>query len=675
VWKTTDGGTTWSPVGESDFGTQSIGAVTVAPADPDTVFVGTGEANTSADSYWGDGVYRSTNGGADFTKVSPPAFDKLTIFRILTRGQGHLVFAATNRGLYRSTDDGDTWNLVLAPGNPLLFESFVTDVQFIPGEGSHMVAAVGFRSGKTTNGLYESTDRGGHWTFLGSPAGFAPQPNLGRIALASAPGVLYAAVQDAQLFNTPGACSVFNGVYKSTSGPAGPWTEVQSAAQMAANQSSALTPEHTGFCYQPGIQAWYNLYITIDPTDSSDVMVGLEEIWNSSDGGATWEVIGRYWNYCAANPTDEPWCNSGPTAHPTPHPDQHGYAWAVDGGGHPVFYAGNDGGPYSQTGPSWSNEDWDQTLNETLSTVQCYSVAVSADGTITCGTQDNGFVKYTGSSKWPVIAGGDGGFGTIDPNDSSNLIGEYTGLQVYESNNGGSTYRTIAPHDPNPRFISPIVDDPSHPDHIAAVGQKVWFTKKGYQTTHFNPAHDLGFPRQGTALAVRGPTRYVGWCGPCNPSSFASDAPFQSGVVVKTDGGGTWHESDGIGLPNRYVSSIVRDRADVSHIFVTLSGYSRHWIPYAGTGHVFESTDAGDHFTDISSNLPDAPANALLLVNGALIVGTDVGVFQRDAGGTWSALGSGMPPVAVVGLAIQPGTTTLVASTHGRGVYTLDLGA
>jgi hypothetical protein len=184
-----------------------------------------------------------------------------------------------------------------------------------------------FSPGKSTNGLYVSENNGRTWSSLGSPPGFDAHSDLGRISLGTPPadpGLIFAVVQSSNRFNTVQATAP-RGIYGGTNGPSAPWTQVESADDMALNQTSSLTDKHIGGGYRPGVQAWYNQYVTIDPTNPDDVVVGLEEVWNSTDGGDTWNVIGRYWDFWPHNPKPrQPWCNQGATGlYPTTHPDQH----------------------------------------------------------------------------------------------------------------------------------------------------------------------------------------------------------------------------------------------------------------------------------------------------------------------------------------------------------------
>jgi hypothetical protein len=173
------------------------------------------------------------------------------------------------------------------------------------------------------------------------------------------------------------------------------------------------------------------------------------------------------------------------------------------------------------------------------------------------------------------------------------------------------------------------------------------------------------------------------WCGPCNPS-FPGGGGFRAGVVMLNNSGGTWHataqECTGSaactsgGLPNRYVTGVKIDAANPDHAYLSLSGYSRHWIigpDDPGVGHVFQTGNGGTDWTDVSGNLPDLPMNDIAIANGKLVVASDAGVFtSSDNGVTWNTLGTNLPNVVVSQLTIDP-NNTIVAATHGRGVWTI----
>jgi hypothetical protein len=517
-----------------------------------------------------------------------------------------------------------------------------------------VLAVVGWRGGDASNGLWLSTNSGASFAKV-TPTGFAPQANIGRTSLAASASAIYAVVQDAVLFNAGSGTDGLNGVYKSVAGPSGPWTKVATGSGLK-DSNSALA------CYgiNPGLQAWYNQYIVVDPTNANHVVLGLEEIYDSANGGTTWKSIGRYSDACGG-------------ATPTTHPDQHAGAFGVSGGVATLF-AGNDGGVWSQVGPTLDNSHW-VDLNTNLSLTQPYYVAASAGPTptIIAGTQDNGTVMSTGSSIWPMTRGGDGGDVAIDPATPAKQYEEYVYLAMTKTSDGGKHWASIAPPDANnsttARFIAPFDLDPTDNTHLVALGRHVWESHNASTTTSWTNVFDNGSGHLGTALDVRGSTIYEGWCGPCNPTTLDNPSPFASGLA--TNQGGSWHTVTATGLPNRYVSGVLADPTNSAHVWVAMSGFSRKWIPSAGLGHVFESTDGGATFTDISSNLPDAPANDFVLSQGKLVVATDVGVFKRAANGSWGKFGTGMPIVSVLDLAAVPGTTAIVAATHGRGMWQL----
>jgi hypothetical protein len=195
---------------------------------------------------------------------------------------------------------------------------------------------------------------------------------------------------------------------------------------------------------------------------------------------------------------------------------------------------------------------------------------------------------------------------------------------------------------------------------------------------------------QMSSLDLNGDAAYVGYCGPCDVLNHWSTG-FTSGIA--TNVGGTkppkrmtsdgWHFAKAQGLPKRYVTDIAIDPSDPKTVYVTLGGYTnRQWVPpgsyldpnkNVGVGHVYKSTDAGEHFTNVSGNLPDAPAFTIKIHGSQLVVGTQVGVFlsSTTSGGTWAALSKHLPNAPINQLSIDPGDpNVLVAAVYGRGVYT-----
>ncbi len=179
--------------------------------------------------------------------------------------------------------------------------------------------------------------------------------------------------------------------------------------------------------------------------------------------------------------------------------------------------------------------------------------------------------------------------------------------------------------------------------------------------------YDLGAGHHATAVAQSGATEYASWVsGSGNPGLSGN-----IGVGIATNFGGTWHQLNMSTLPKRFVAGVTVDDNNPAHVYAIFNGYSRRWIPDGGQGVVFESMDGGVSWTNISGNLPDAPGNALTSVGNNLVLATDVGVFTTIAGGTnWSRLGSNLPNVSVNNVHPAPDGKTVVAGTHGRGIWT-----
>ena len=684
VWKSTNRGGHWT-FWSSGLPRLSIGALATDPRDG-SVWVGLGEANTAFENFNAFGVYRLGRRRPHLAAGRRERTRQPQHLPYPLRLGGH-VYAATNAGLYRhSAAAAGPWHLVLKPdpnpANSPYRTSQITDVTFQPGTGGRVVlAALGWRGGTLPsdlafNGFYVSQEWGKAGTFHRiTPTGDINAGDIGRTSFAAGGGRIYAIVESPQKLVNPSSTDGFTnlqGVYVSKSGsPAGPWTLVADATKLA--NSGSAEPALGQF---PGAQTWYNQYIAVDPHNPLHVYVGMEEVYESTNGGQTWTTIAPYFNSVL------PCFHGGPTdCPPTAHTDQH--AVLINGS---TYYTGSDGGVWRRPLGDHQQAGW-ADLNATLHTAQYYSAGIGRMGdgdAVWGGLQDNGATLTR-----PGAAARDAGVHRRR-REGHRRSGrrEPRRQRVRRPGHGaeherGKNYREISPScgaftytpspcDPAPQFIAPFTADVRNPTHWVAGGEFIWDDHAGWNThcsataCDWKIVHDTHAST--TALAVNGSTIYAGWCGlPCNPNQ---GVPFKSGI--DTNAGGTWHTVHAPNLPNRFITGMTVDRTDPNHVLVTFGGFSRRWIPGGSIGHVFESWNGGNSWTDISANLPDEPADDVVLVQHKVIVATDLGVFiARDGGHSWSRLGRGLPNVDTWALGVSPSRTYVVAATHGRGQWKL----
>jgi hypothetical protein len=335
-----------------------------------------------------------------------------------------------------------------------------------------------------------------------------------------------------------------------------------------------------------------------------------------------------------------------------------------------------------------------------------------------------------------VIFGGDGFWSAIHPTEPKKIVEEYTFATLNLTLNGGNDWYGIGPGactSSESLFSSVIEHDTTMPGHVfvgctrlqeatdvfknpctVPPGADPWLCQVADEpfTTVFDlgTADNPGKPvnrnvtcnlgkcvfNVPSAVGVRGANAYVGFCGYCD--IVTGGLPFNSGIATNVGGakppkigtGDGWHiapaacancETLNGKLPKRYITSIQQDPADARTVYVTMGGYGRRWIPpgslgddvsNVGVGHVFVSRDAGNTFTDITGNLPDIPANYLMVRNGQLVVATDLGVYIAPTlgGQSWGVLGGGLPNAPVFTIRLQPGNPNrMIAATFGRGVW------
>jgi hypothetical protein len=708
VWRSSTGGGHWQPISDA-LPAQATGSLALDGRG--RLWLGTGEATTNADAYLGSGVYvlSDPRHGVFSTRdrVGGGELDSTSIHTL--RFGGDRVWASTTHGVWShsTTDLRGPWKLEFAPnpaylpggslaGDPQApYKNIANDVAIDPRNPSKVMLAVGWRSGDTYNGFYERS--GGSWTRVASLGALPTDAgSVGNVTFArSADGSRYYAIDQSPTALATDPDSNLDGIYVSRSGdPFGTWTRIADSETLAAGGSALDEP---GF--MPGVQAWYNEFLQVDPGNADHVYAGLEEVFETKDGGAAWSAVGPYWNFGFACWSIDPAKRTG-DCEPTTHPDQHAVTVGSDHG-RPYLYVGDDGGVYKRplngrTDSDGHATDWTPTNDGTIDTLQYYSVGVGKDPSgrgvaVTGGLQDNGqSMLRSGDRVMGSNFGGDGGDTLTDPADGCDIVQEYVYLEVNVTQNcavndgawvddpAKATSYNVAPPDnatSEARFTAPLTADTANGDTWVAGGRHVWVQTHGYAIrsgSEWTDAFDLGKGHVATAVAAQGGKVYAAWCGPCDSNGFTR------GIAVGNADGTGWHQValpvDGT-VPNRYLSGLAIDPTDSSHVYLAVNGFSRQWTegPGAGVGHVYESADGGTTWKDISANLPDVPSNSLLaLPGGGLLLGTDLGVVYRAPHRTgWQRVGR-LPAVAVLQLKSGP-DGRIYAATHGRGIYSLAL--
>ncbi len=667
VWKTTDGGGSWTALtdGLPDL---AMGSLTVDPSSPSTIYAGSGEANFAGDSRYGEGLYKSTNGGASWTVYTGPnnVFAGLAISKIVVdptnSGVVYLTTARaangtrTGYGVYKSTDGGASWALVFDGGT-----SF-TDLAIDPSNTQTLYAAGGEIGGNTNNGIYKSTNGGASWPLLtGFPNGKQTGNLVGRISLALAPSnpqVLYADYSSSDQSNKGANFGRLGGFFSTQNGGA-TWT--------AAPKSTDGTGS-TGVPNFLGGQGWYDNTIVVNPTNASEVFAAgvvnyatsqagrIVGLIGSFDGGNTW------YDYSVGHN------NSGP------HTDHHALAFTPGGS---ALLNGNDGGMWRLENPNTAPNTYDPSassvswsnLNTNLAITQFTGIALHpTDATIAYGgSQDNGTEKMTGSTQWTQVRPGDGGFTRVDQTNPQTVYHEYYDISLERSDDGGATWNGkgtgINPNDPTvdgsdpAAFYVPYVLDPANQSRV------VYGTDHVYESMNKGDAF--------TAIGTPGANGF-------NTADNTIDSIATLGNTVYASAGGTLYatSNDGATWAQRTLPAAFSIYDSISDIYVNPNTALDVIItkPSFGGGHVFRSNNGGATFKDISGNLPNEPFNAVKVDrrSGTMYAGADDGVYTTtNFGGTW--VKSNLPNVQVVDLAVSRGAGIVGAGTHGRGMFEASL--
>lgn len=630
VWKSTDAGATFSPAW-NPANPAAIGALAMTASG--VLYAGTGEANPGGGSitFPGNGVYRSADGGVTWTqsglagsdRIGRIAADPSNSSRLFAAATGNLFVAGGTRGLYRTTDGGTTWQLVLAGANST---TGAADVAIDPANPNRVYAAMwdqirrpgGRVYGGTGSGIYRSTDGGTTWTRLagGLPAA---NTNLGRMAVAAGNGRLYASAVD-----TSGD---FTGFWTSTSG-GDTWTQITSTSSLSSSQST---------------YGWWFGRIFVDPANASHVFVPGVPMVESTNAGGSWRS------------------NSSSF-----HADQHVMVWDPASSGR--VYLGNDGGVYRSSANGSLTGSWTKSTYQPFN--QFYTVAVSRQDLtrVLGGAQDNGSLRSWSTPSWNSINGGDGTTNLIDPTNQNKV---YTCSQYgscSRSTTGGGGLSSFGATTSDRRnWLTPIVFDPNNPAVMYYGGNRLNRSANSAQSwTAISP--DLSHGVGGSDGYPYGTITTIAVAKSSSATIYAGTDDGRMWVTRTT--GGAWTEIT-TGLPNRWITRVAVDPANANLAYVSLSGYRNG----EKTAQLWRTTNGGSAWTDVSGDLPDTPVNAVVLdpvTPSKLYVATDVGVFATTNGGlNWTPVGTGLPTVPICDLdaVASGGSTVLTAATFGLGMY------
>ncbi|MDH7444892.1 T9SS type A sorting domain-containing protein [Aquimarina sp. 2201CG14-23] len=631
VFRSTDNAASWQPIFD-DQPMLSIGDIEISKTNNNLVYVGTGEVNAGGGSlaYDGDGVYKSIDGGdtweskglQDVGSISKIIIDPMNNDQIYVGAMGPLFRNDNNRGVYRSTDGGDSWEKVLF----ISAKTGVIDMAIHP-TNSNIVYAVTWERERTpqnrtyggpTSGIYRSIDGGDNWTEL--TTGLPTNGNLkGRISIdisQSNPNVLYASYAD--------AIGNIQGVYRTSDGGDN-WITVN---------SNQLT--NVGF-------HWWFGGLFIDPSDEDIVYHVGFDMQKTEDGGMNWQNT---------------FINT--------HVDQHALAF------NPInsneVFLGNDGGLFRTTN---SGDSYTKDLKLPITQFYRFYVDPQNNNRLYGGCQDNSTIRTTtgGLSDWSIINGGDG-FQPLVNNTNSSIIYALSqrGFLSKSIDDAASFNLILNGIDPSDRnnWDTPIAFD-SADNSIMYYG-----TNRLYQST------DSG----DNWVSISADLTNGSGMGNLNFGTITTIdvSPIDSDIIyVGTDDGNVWSTVNGgtswtnisSTLPNRWVTRVQASPNTVNTVYVTFSGYRYG----EDNGHVFSSNNNGANWTDLSSGLPDIPVSDIEIDEfDNLFLGTDIGVLaSSDAGVSWNTFGDNMPSVVVTDLHIDEATGFLYAGTYGRSSYRINI--
>ena len=642
VFKTTDGGLNWFPVFD-DNPYLAIGDITIDPTHPERVYVGTGDPSISGYPFLGNGVYKSENGGSTWEHLGLEA-ERIVSRIIVDPDHPANIYAACmglpfertpERGLYKSTNSGQSWTQVLYVDE----QAGIIDMVMDPFDSEILYAAAWDRirnnQESVVNGpnakIFKTTDGGLNWTAL---SGGLPVGEMGRIGLAvspTQPNLVYALYvnTDSQLDN----------IYKSTNGGQ-TWQPIINWADENLGLPTGILG---GF-------GWYFSKISLNPYHPDEIYILGVDLWKTEDGGAHWaEAAPPWWEYSV-------------------HADKHDLVFY----GQDSILLATDGGLYLGTNQQTVWQDM-----ENIPATQFYRVAYNPHQPdhYYGGAQDNGSTGGTSPGEdWERFFGGDGFQMRFHPLD--------TGIVFVETQNGGIAVTidglysgwwdsgTYGIDDADRRnWDMPYILSPQNPDVMYTGTYRVYKNATGAFTS-WEPVSE--------AL-----TDSVTFGNNFHTISTIDQSPLAEGLIYvgTTDGnvkrtdndGGQWLDISA-GLPDRYITDVKASPQFLNRVYVSVSGYKYNDFD----PHIFRSDDRGVSWYNIAGDLPDLAINDLYVLPGhmdsVIFAATDGGVYGTiNRGEQWHRLGNNMPVIPVYDLELNVARNELVAGTHARSIMSYNL--
>ena len=658
VWKTSDGGVTWEPLGDGTFKTGSVGAVAVSESDPNVVYVGMGEQTLRGNLSHGDGMYKSTDAGKTWKKLAG-LDDTRHISRVRVHPRnpdlvyvaaiGHAFGPNEQRGVFRSKDGGRTWEKILYRGP----QAGGIDLTFDPTNAGVLYASLWqvvrrpwtFESGGPSSGLFKSTDGGDTWVDLTRNAGL-PRGMVGKIgvaASAAAPERVWAIVEAED-----------GGVFRSENGGA-TWAKV--------NESRTLRQ-----------RAWYYTRIYADPLNPETVYVLNVGFHKSSDGGRTFAQVA------------------------TPHSDNHDL-WIAPNDSNRMVEA-NDGGANVSFngGRTWTEQD--------QPTAQFYRVALDNDFpyNVYGAQQDNSTIKIRsrteefgiGPESWHDVGGGESGWIAPKPTDSNVVFaGSYGGyLTRYDHRTKQLRAVNVWPDNPMGhgaegmkyrfQWNYPILFSPHDPNVLYAAGDHLFrSTNEGQSWETISP--DLTRNDKSKQGPAGGPiTKDNTSVEYYNTIFSVAESPVARGVIwagsddglvqVTRDNGKTWANVTPKGIPEWIqINTVEASPHEAGAAYVAATMYkSDDFKPY-----LYKTSDYGRTWKKIDAGIPDGAFTRVIREDparrGLLYAGTETGMYiSFDDGERWQPFQLNLPHVPITDLAVHKREKDLVVATQGRSFWILD---